>query len=94
MDYMISPLTAERWFALEDLFGRAASNGCRCMFWHNRPRDRDRPRADNQRDLRQLAASSWSPGLRNFDGALAAGWRELAPRAALWGMMACVAGGP
>lgn len=30
---MISPLTAERWPALEDLFGRAgASNGCWCMY--------------------------------------------------------------
>ena len=38
MVYLISPPTAERWLALEDLFGRAgASNGCWYMYWHHRP---------------------------------------------------------
>jgi hypothetical protein len=69
MDYTISPLTAERWPALADLFGRAgASNGCWCMYWRIRPRYRDRPRADNQRDLQQLAASGRPPGLLAFAG--------------------------
>jgi hypothetical protein len=84
MDYMISPLTAERWSALEDLFGRAASNGngYRCMYRHIRPRDHDRPRADNKRDL-PLAAFGRSPGRLTFDGELAVECCELAPRAAL-----------
>jgi GNAT superfamily N-acetyltransferase len=84
MDYMISPLTAERWPALEELFGRAgASNGCWCMYWRIGPRYHDRSRADNKRDLRQLAASGRPPGLLAFDGDLPVGWCELAPRAEL-----------
>ena len=81
MDVRISPLTVERWPALEDLFGRAgASNGCWCMYWRIGPGYRDRPRADNKRDLQQLAAAGQPPGLLAFDGDLAVGWCELAPR--------------
>ena len=84
MDYMISPLTAERWPALEDLFGPAgASNGCWCMYWRIGPGYHDRPRADNKRDLQLLATSGRPPGLLAFDGELAVGWCELAPRAEL-----------
>jgi GNAT superfamily N-acetyltransferase len=84
MDLTISPLTAEQWPALEDLFGRAgASNGCWCMYSRIGPRYRDRPREDNQRDLEQLAASGPPPGLLAFSGDVAVGWCELAPRAAL-----------
>jgi GNAT superfamily N-acetyltransferase len=84
MDYVISPLTSERWPALEDLFGRAgASNGCWCMYWRIGPRYHDRQRADNKHDRRELAASGRPPGLLAFDGDLAVGWCELAPRAEL-----------
>jgi GNAT superfamily N-acetyltransferase len=84
MDLTISPVTAGRWPALEELFGRAgASNGCWCMYWRIGPRYRDRPRADNKRDLQRLAASGPPPGLLAFDGDLAVGWCELAPRAEL-----------
>jgi GNAT superfamily N-acetyltransferase len=85
MDLTISSLTAERWPALEDLFGRAgASNGCWCMYWRLGPRYHDRPRADNKRDLQQLVASGPPPpGLLAFDGDLAVGWCELAPRSEL-----------
>jgi GNAT superfamily N-acetyltransferase len=84
MDFAVSPLTAGRWPALEELFGRVgASNGCWCMYWRIGPRYRDRPRADNKRDLRQLAGSGQPPGLLAFDGDLAVGWCELAPRAEL-----------
>jgi GNAT superfamily N-acetyltransferase len=84
MDLTFSPLTAEQWPALEDLFGRAgASNGCWCMYWRIGPRYRDRPREDNKRDLERLARSGPPPGLLAFDGAAAVGWCELAPRASL-----------
>jgi GNAT superfamily N-acetyltransferase len=84
MDLVISPLTAERWPALEDLFGRAgASNGCWCMYWRIGPRYRDRPRAENKRDLEQLSGSAEPPGLLAFDGGVAVGWCELAPRDSL-----------
>ena len=84
VDLTVSPLTLERWPALEDLFGRAgASNGCWCMYWRIGPRYRDRPREDNKHDLRQLAASGAPPGLLAFDGGIAVGWCELTPRADL-----------
>ena len=84
MSLTVKPLTLEWWPALEGLFGRAgASNGCWCMYWRIGPRYRDRPRADNRDDLRQLAASDRPPGLLAFDGDLAVGWCELAPRADL-----------
>jgi GNAT superfamily N-acetyltransferase len=81
---VIRPLTAGTWPALEDLFGAAgASNGCWCMYWRLGPRYRDRPRADNRRDLCDLAASGRPAGLLAFDGAAAVGWCLLAPRADL-----------
>jgi GNAT superfamily N-acetyltransferase len=84
MSLTVTPLTADRWPALESLFGRAgASNGCWCMYWRIGPRYRHRPRADNRDDLRQLAASPQPPGLLAFDGDLAVGWCELAPRTEL-----------
>jgi GNAT superfamily N-acetyltransferase len=80
----IRALTSESWPALEDLFGPAgASNGCWCMYWRIGARYRDRPRAQNKHDLRQLAGSEQAPGLLAFDGGLAVGWAELAPRADL-----------
>ena len=84
MSLTVKFLTLEWWPALEGLFGRAgASNGCWCMYWRIGPRYRDRPRADNKRRPRQLAASGQPPGLLAFDGDLAVGWCELAPRADL-----------
>src|ERR1700747_524659 len=81
MTFVVRELTAESWPALEDLFGRAgASNGCWCMYWRIGPRYRGRPRAENKHDLRQLAGSQQPPGLLAFDGDLAVGWCELAPR--------------
>ena len=81
MSFTVRPLTLPGWPALEDLFGRAgASNGCWCMYWRIGPRYKDRPRADNRDDLRRLAGSGSPPGLLAFDGDLAVGWCELAPR--------------
>jgi GNAT superfamily N-acetyltransferase len=84
MDLIVSPVTAEQWPALEDLFGRAgASNGCWCMYWRIGPRYRDRPREDNKHDLERLARSRQPPGLLAFDSGICVGWCELAPRADL-----------
>src|SRR5215469_10446141 len=86
-DLTIRPLTGEQWPALEDLFGKAgASNGCWCMYWRIGPRYRSRPREDNKEDLARLAAAGptgTAPGLLAFDGGVAVGWCELAPRADL-----------
>ena len=84
MSLAVTPLTLPWWPALEDLFGRSgASNGCWCMYWRIGPRYRDRPRAENKNDLRQLAGSGQAPGLLAVEGDLAVGWCELAPRADL-----------
>jgi GNAT superfamily N-acetyltransferase len=86
----VAPLTAERWPALEDLFGKAgASNGCWCMYWRIGPRYRDRPRLANREDLSRLTVSARSgqlgraPGLLAFDREVAVGWCALSPRADL-----------
>lgn len=80
----VSPLTAERWAAFEDLFGKGgASNGCWCMYWRLGPRYRDRPRTENKSERQQLVGSRQPPGLLAFDGDIAVGWCELAPRADL-----------
>jgi GNAT superfamily N-acetyltransferase len=80
----VRPLTTGTWPALADLFGPAgASNGCWCMYWYLGPRYRERPGAENQRDLCELAGSGRPPGLLAFDGARAVGWCLLAPRADL-----------
>jgi GNAT superfamily N-acetyltransferase len=77
----IRPVTPETWPALEDLFGPAgASNGCWCMYWRLGPRYRQRPRPENKRDLFGLVASGRPTGLLAFDGAVAVGWCQLAPR--------------
>ena len=84
MSFTVSPLTAANWPALEDLFGRSgASNGCWCMYWRIGPGYHDRPREQNKRELERLAASAQSPGLVAFDGDVAVGWCEVAPRAEL-----------
>jgi GNAT superfamily N-acetyltransferase len=83
-DLTIRPLGQQEWPALEDLFGRAgASNGCWCMYWRIGPRYHERSRADNKNDLKELASSERAPGLLAFDGDVAVGWCELAPRADL-----------
>ena len=83
-DYTVRPATAGHWPAVEDLFGRSgASNGCWCMYWRIGPGYAHRPREDNKDDLRRLVASGPPPGLLAFDGDVAAGWCELAPRSGL-----------
>jgi len=84
MNWTIEPLTLDTWPALEDLFGPAgASSGCWCMYWRIGPAYARRPRQDNRRDLRELAAGQPSPGLVALAGPVAVGWCELAPRADL-----------
>jgi GNAT superfamily N-acetyltransferase len=81
---VVRPLTGDNWAALEDLFGRAgASNGCWCMYWRIGPGYHERPREVNRDALRKLAESDRSPGLLAFDGDLAVGWCEVAPRSEL-----------
>lgn len=82
--YLVRPLMADTWPDLEDLFGRAgADNGCWCMYWRLGPRYHERPRAENRRDLSDLARSGQPPGLLAFDAGRAVGWVNLARRSDL-----------
>lgn len=53
------------------------------MYWRLGPRYKDRPRAENKLDRHQLTGSPRPPGLLAFEGELAVGWCELAPRSEL-----------
>jgi GNAT superfamily N-acetyltransferase len=80
----IRPAGPAEWPALENLFGRSgASNGCWCMFWRIGPGYSKRPREHNRGELERLVTSGPAPGLLAFDGELAVGWCEVAPRADL-----------
>lgn len=84
MKLTIRPLTPDLWSALEDLFGKSgACNGCWCMYWRIGSAYRDRPREQNKRDFRQVVKRGPPPGLLAFDGDVAVGWCQLAPRDAL-----------
>ncbi len=84
MNLSVRPLTRARWAALEDLFGKSgASNGCWCMYWRIGRRYTERAPEQNRQDLEHLASARQAPGLLAFDGDLAVGWCELAPRADL-----------
>jgi GNAT superfamily N-acetyltransferase len=80
----VEPLTADRWPALTELFGRSgASNGCWCMYWLLGPDYHRRPRDQNEQALRDAATTGPSPGLLAMDDGVAVGWCRLTPRAEL-----------
>src|SRR5215472_938295 len=83
--FVVRPLTAALWPALEDLFGKAgASNGCWCMYWRIGPAYRHH-RARNRRALKSLARAQEPIGLLAFDGERAVGWCQLTPiRSLAW----------
>jgi len=84
MKLVIRPLTPELWPAFEELFGPSgACNGCWCMYWRIGSAYTTRPREQNRREFRALVKRGPPPGLLAFDGALAVGWCQLTPRAAL-----------
>ena len=68
MKLTIRPLTAERWPALEDLFGKdGACNGCWCMYWRIGSRYRNRPHQKNRAEFRGAVERGPAPGLLAFD---------------------------
>ena len=84
MKLTIRPLTPELWPAFEDLFGKSgACNGCWCMYWRIGSAYRERPRERNKADFRKIVKQGPPPGLLAFDGEVAVGWCQLAPRASL-----------
>src|SRR5262245_11715229 len=81
MRLTIRPLTADRWPALADLFGRGgACNGCWCMYWRIGSEYHKRPRERNRNAFRAIVKHGPPPGLLAFDGERAVGWCQLTPR--------------
>ena len=81
MNLTVEPLSPQNWSALEDLFGPGgASSGCWCM-WPRIGRSYwTRSHEENRRELHHLAGTTPSPGLLAFDGEVAVGWCQVAPR--------------
>jgi hypothetical protein len=95
MTLNIHPLTPETWPALEDLFGRAGgSNGCWCMYWRLGPGYRERPRTDNKRDLRDLAASDARQGCSRSTGPSRSGGASSPPELTCHGWHTHAISGP
>lgn len=78
----VGPVTAERWPALETLFGeRGACAGCWCMYWRKPHAAFEAEKGDaNRRDLKQLVESGAEPGLLATVDGDPAGWCSVAPR--------------
>lgn len=84
MELAISPLTPDRWQALEDLFADSpVTLRCWCMYGRIGSAYRKRPPADNRAALRAIVECGPPPGLLAFHGNLAVGWCQLTPRAAV-----------
>jgi GNAT superfamily N-acetyltransferase len=84
MHLTVRPLTPDLWPAFEGLFGpNGACNGCWCMYWRIGSAYRKRARHRNKAAFKDIVKRGPPPGLLAFDGDLAVGWCQLAPRDAL-----------
>jgi len=83
MDATILPLTAERWPAFEDLFGKqGACYGCWCVHFRLPPAARrESDREANKAFIKRRIEAGPPPGLLAFDGERAVGWMQIGPRA-------------
>jgi ribosomal protein S18 acetylase RimI-like enzyme len=88
MEFVVQPLTPERWPDLEALFearGCSVARGCWCMYYrvtgkgaYTRPSEAQRQLAHDA--LKALAAADPPPGLIGYDGDQPVGWVSLGPR--------------
>ena len=82
MKLAVRPLTPALWPAFEDLFGaNGACNGGWCMYRRIGSACRKGPRETAA--CREVVKRGPPPGLLAFDGDVAVGWCQLAPRDAL-----------
>ena len=81
-ELQITPVTADRWSDLEQLFGtRGACGGCWCMHFRlPRPAYERGKGESNRRALRRLVETGPPPGLLAYHGNDVVGWCALAPR--------------
>lgn len=84
MDYLIAPLTPDRWHDLEALFGpRGACAGCWDMWYRIKRSTWEAQKGEGNREaFRQIVESGAVPGLVAYDGEKAVGWVAVQPREA------------
>lgn len=82
MEVEINPLTPERWYDVERLFGEyGACEGCWCMHWRVRNKDfKKRKNAANRSDFKKIVKENRQPGLLAYVEGDAVGWCSIAPR--------------
>jgi GNAT superfamily N-acetyltransferase len=86
MELVVRELTPDLWPALEDLFSAGGPvSRCWCMYWRIGAGYRRRSPAVNRDAFRQVVGDGPPPGLVAFDDdtAVAVGWCQLTPRAAV-----------
>jgi GNAT superfamily N-acetyltransferase len=83
MDYLIEPLTAQKWNDLDVLFGEhGAFGGCWCMWWRLQKDSWDQNRGEGNRALlKGIVETGQVPGLLAYAGNQPVGWISIGPRA-------------
>jgi GNAT superfamily N-acetyltransferase len=76
------PLTPERWWDLEALFGpRGGTGGCWCMWWRLRRAQFNAHKGEgNKQAFQRLVAAGEAPGVLAYVDGQAVGWCAVAPR--------------
>jgi GNAT superfamily N-acetyltransferase len=82
MKLVFQPATAERWAAVEKLFGpRGASGGCRCMWWRLPRSEFEQMKGEGNRlAFQRVVAERVAPGILAHDNDQPVGWCAVAPR--------------
>lgn len=81
-EYIVHPLTPNRWNDLETLFGaKGATGGCWCMYWRLPRKVFNAQLGEaNRLAFRSLVEQGPPPGLLAYTGEEPVGWMALAPR--------------
>ena len=80
-DYLIQPLTPDRWDDFVTLFGpHGAMGGCWCMYWRREGAWQAKNGDENREKMFTLVDGGSVTGLLAYSGEQAVGWVSLAPR--------------
>lgn len=76
------PLTKERWFDLERLFGeRGACGGCWCMWWRQKSSEYERMKGEgNRKAMKAIVRKGEIPGFIAYENDIPVAWCAVAPR--------------
>jgi GNAT superfamily N-acetyltransferase len=82
MKLEVFPLTPERWFDFERLFGSyGAYGGCWCMYWRITRSEMKRQHGEeNRKAMKALVESNEPPGILGYAGGEPVAWCSVAPR--------------